>query len=62
MFPNPKDPATAKSSINTGIVARPKPRQLTFFLNILNGLLIVDNENPAIDHSQCDSLREQYWG
>jgi hypothetical protein len=54
MFPNPEGPATAKSPINTGIVARPKTWQLTFILNTLNGLVIVGNEDPAIDYSQGD--------
>src|SRR5438067_359254 len=50
MCPHPKGPATAKSSIVTGIVARLKPWQLTLILNIFNGLLTVDNEDPAMDH------------
>src|SRR5256885_3312489 len=48
MFLHPKGPATAKSSINTGIVARPKPWQLTLILNIFSGLLMVDDEDQSI--------------
>src|SRR5713101_860538 len=57
MCPHPKGPATAKSSIVTGIVARLKPWQLTLILNIFNGLLIVGNEESRMWQCRLSSNR-----